>query len=219
MAKGSTQDFLEIDQIREGVVILRNKGLRGVMMVSSLNFALKSEEEQQAIIYQFQTFLNSLDFSLQIVVQSRKLNITGYLDKIKGLQDVQPNDLLRTQTASYHEFLQSLVEGGTIMTKNFFIVVPYTLFEAQSTAGAEAALKMPKIPQLSEDQFQRCKSQLWQRMEFLALGLKRMGLQVVSLSTGELIEFYWSIFHPKEAEIGYYPEIPPELAQEPGRFN
>ena len=205
---------MEIDQIREGVVILKSKGLRGVMMVSSLNFALKSDDEQQAIIFQFQNFINSLDFSLQILIQSRKLNITGYLDKINDLQASQTGELLRMQTASYYEFIKSLVEGGTIMTKTFFVVVPYTMLEAQGTVGSEAVLKMPKIPTLSEEQFQRCKSQLWQRMEFLAMGLKRMGLQASPLSTAELIEFFWSIYHPREAEIGYYPEIPPELTQE-----
>ena len=214
MAKASTQDFLEIDQIREGVIILKSKALRGIMMVSSLNFALKSEEEQQAIIYQFQSFLNSLDFSTQIIVQSRKLNITGYLDKIKDLESSQTSELMKMQTASYYDFIKSLVEGGSIMSKTFFMVIPYTLFESQGAIGSENVLRMPKIPVLTEEQFQRCKSQLWQRMEFLALGLKRMGLQVMPLSTAELIEFFWAVHHPREAEIGYYPEIPPELTQE-----
>ena len=97
------------------------------------------------------------------------------------------------------------------MTKTFFIVVPYTVLESQGAIGSESVFKMPKMPTLTEEQFQRCKSQLWQRMEFLALGLKRMGLQALPLSTPELIEFFWALHHPKEAEIGYYPEIPPEL--------
>jgi hypothetical protein len=214
MAKSSAQDFLEIDQIREGMIVLKSKGLRGIMMTSSLNFALKSEEEQQAIIYQFQSFLNSLDFSIQIIVQSRKLNITSYLEKVQQLEMSQPNELLKMQTASYYDFIKTLVEGGSIMTKTFFIVVPYTILESQGAMGSESILKMPKVPTLTEEQFQRCKSQLWQRMEFLALGLKRMGLQAMPLSTPELIEFFWALHHPKEAEIGYYPEIPPELTQE-----
>ncbi|MDP3093847.1 MAG: hypothetical protein Q8N16_03720 [bacterium] len=214
MAKSSTQDFLEIDQIREGMIILKNKGLRGVMMISSLNFALKSDEEQQAIIYQFQSFINSLDFSVQIIVQSRKLNITGYLDQIKRLEDLQLGELMKTQTASYYDFIKGLVEGGTIMSKTFFMVIPYTILEAQGVSASGSLFKMPKFPTLTEDQFQRCKSQLWQRMEFLALGLKRMELQVVPLATPELIEFFWAIHHPSEAEVGYYPEIPPELTQE-----
>jgi len=106
MVQASTQQFLEIDKIREGVVVLKNKSLRGIIMVSSLNFALKSDEEQQAIIYQFQNFLNSLDFSLEIVVQSRKLNITGYLDKLKGLAKSQENELLKIQTLEYQKFIK-----------------------------------------------------------------------------------------------------------------
>src|SRR3990167_8627543 len=98
MPNASTQDFLEIDQIREGVVILKNKALRAIMMVSSLNFALKSDEEQGSIIAQFQEFLNSLDFSCQIVIQSRRLNITGYIDTLKELEAKQTNELLRAQT-------------------------------------------------------------------------------------------------------------------------
>jgi len=211
MAKASTQDFLEIDQIREGVIILRNKALRGILMISSLNFALKSIEEQETIIYQFQNFLNSLDFSVQIIIQSRKMNITGYLDQIETLRDKQTDELMKTQTASYYDFVKGLIEGGSIMSKTFFLVVPYTISEDQGVRGSESVLRMPKIPSLTEEQFQRCKSQLWQRMEFLSLGLKRMELQAIPLSTAELIEFFWSLHHPREAEIGYYPEIPPEL--------
>jgi len=135
------------------------------------------------------------------------------LDQIKNLEDQQTNELLKMQTTSYYDFVKSLIEGSSIMSKTFFLVVPYTVLEAEGARGSDNVLKMPKIPSLTEEQFQRCKSQLWQRMEFLALGLKRMELQAVPLSTPELVEFFWSLHHPKEAEIGYYPEIPPELIQ------
>lgn len=213
MAKISTQDFLEISQIREGVIILKNKALRSMLMVSSSNFALKSETEQSAIIFQFQRFLNSLDFSCQIVVQSRRLNITGYLDKLEEIEKKQTNELLKTQTASYREFIDGLVAGGSIMSKVFFVVIPYTLLEAEQLTSPAQLIKKPKIPTLTEALFQRSKTQLWQRMEFVALGLKRCGLQAIPLTTPEIIEFLWSTHHPREAEIGYYPEIPPELAQ------
>src|SRR3989344_3931518 len=125
----TAQDFLEIKDIREGVLVLKNNQIRGIMMVSSVNFALKSEEAQSSIIYAFQNFLNSLDFSCKIVIQSRNLNITPYLDTIKALQEKQTNELLKTQTASYIEFIRELVKGENIVTKNFYIVVPYTLEE------------------------------------------------------------------------------------------
>ena len=214
MPASSTQSFLEIDQIREGLLVLKNQSLRAVMMVSSLNFALKSEEEQSAIISAFQSFLNSLDFSCQIVIQSRKLNITGYLDKIKELEAKQENELLRIQTSEYHDFIQGLVSGGTIMSKSFFVVIPFNLLEAKVVVSPIKLFKSSTNPSpLKEDEFQRCKSQLWQRMEFVALGLRRCGLQAIPLTTPELIELFWSLHHPKEAEVGYYPEVPPELAK------
>jgi hypothetical protein len=213
MPSSSTQDFLEIDQIREGLLVMKNKSLRAVMMVSSLNFALKSDDEQSAIISQFQEFLNSLDFTCQIVVQSRKLNITGYLDKIKDLVTKQENELLRSQTQAYHDFVQNLVSAGTIMSKSFYVVIPFTLLEAEAKTSPLDILKSAKIPSLTEEAFQRCKSQLWQRMEFVALGLRRCGLQAIPLTTPELIELFWSLHHPQQAEVGYYPEIPPELSQ------
>jgi len=204
MPEAPTQQFLEIEKIREGVVVLKNKSLRGVIMASSLNFALKSEEEQNAIIYQFQNFLNSLDFSTEIVVQSRILNITGYLDKLKEMEEKQENELLKFQTREYQNFIRELIAGGQILSKNFFIIVPFTLMEIPG-------MKKEKTQTLTEEQFQRAKSQLWQRMEFVALGLRRCGLQCIPLNTTELIELFWSLYHPEEAEVGYYPEIPPEL--------
>ncbi|MAF43786.1 MAG: hypothetical protein CMI54_06430 [Parcubacteria group bacterium] len=202
MPKASTQQFLEISQIKEGVIVLKNHALRGVLMVSSLNFALKSEEEQNAIIYQFQSFLNSLDFSLQIVVQSRKLNITGYLDKIKELEKKQKNELLKVQTTDYRNFIKELIKGGSIMAKSFFIVVPFTLFETKTkkATGLKELLKPSQIAgTLTKSQFQRTKSQLWQRMEFVALGLRRTGLRSVPLNTSELIELFLGLSPPSRS--------------------
>lgn len=203
MPEASTQQFLEIDQVREGVVILKNKSLRGVLMVSSQNFALKSEDEQQAIIYQFQNFLNSLDFSLEIVIQSRVLNITGYLDKLTQMEREQTNELLKIQTAEYQKFIKETIAGSQIMSKTFFTIVPFPIVDIPGVSR--------KGVSFGEDQFQRAKFQLWQRMEFLAAGLRRCGLQCTPLSTPELIELFWSLYHPEEAEVGYYPEIPPEI--------
>jgi len=205
MAQSSTQQFLEIDQIREGVILLRNKSLRGVLMVSSLNFALKSTEEQEATIYQFQNFLNSLDFSIEIVVQSRKLNITGYLDKLSEIAKKQKNELLKVQTIEYQKFINELIGGGQILSKTFFVVVPFTLIEIPGFKKQKAT----QAP--TDDQFQRAKSQLWQRLEFVVLGLRRCGLQCTPLNTSELIELFWGLYHPEDAEVGYYPEIPPEI--------
>lgn len=218
MADSSTQDFLEVQDIREGILILKNQGLRAIMMVSSLNFALKSEDEQTAIIYAFQNFLNTMDFPFQIVIQSRRINITPYLDEIKDLEEKQTNELLREQTASYYEFIKQMVQGETIMTKNFYAVIPYTLMEALGMAQSAKNFSLDKLlgtkkkqTTMTDTDFQRCKVQLWQRMEFMAQGFRRCGLEAIPLTTAELIELFWSIHHPEQAEIGYYPEILPEL--------
>lgn len=217
MADSATQDFLEVQDIREGILLLKNNTIRGVLMVSSINFALKSEEEQTAIIYAFQSFLNSLDFFCQIVIQSRNINITPYLDGLKDLEDRQTNELLRKQTTTYREFIKNMVVGDVVMTKNFYVVVPYHLMEILGAkAGTKSLLsQLPGQQQqqkpMADDEFQRCKVQLWQRMEYVAMGLRRCGVEAMPLTTPELIELFWAIHHPDQAEVGYYPEILPEL--------
>ncbi|HCC59660.1 MAG: hypothetical protein A2402_03085 [Candidatus Staskawiczbacteria bacterium RIFOXYC1_FULL_37_43] len=219
MTESATQAFLEVQDIREGVLILKNSSIRGILMVSSINFALKSEEEQTAIVYAFQSFLNSLDFSCQIVIQSRNINITPYLDSIKDLEEKQTNELLRKQTSSYREFIKNMVVGDVVMTKNFYAVVPYNLMEIFGVGSAvknfnllsQFSGKKEQNQKLDDDKFQRCKTQIWQRMEYVAMGLRRCGLEAVPLTTPELIELFWAIHHPDQAEVGYYPEILPEL--------
>ncbi len=207
--KPTTQSFLEFKEIKEGVVVLKNKALRGILMVSSVNFDLKSEEEQESIIYQFQSFLNSLDFSVQIIIQSRRLNITGYFEKLKELERGQENELLKLQTAEYRKFMEGLVAKGVIMTKQFFVVVPYSVGEISGATGGLGF--KAKTGALNEETFARAREQLYQRMEFVAIGLRRSGLGIMPLTTPELVELFWSWHHPREAEVGYYPEILPEL--------
>jgi len=216
MAILSTQQFLEVDQIKDGILVLKNKSLRGIIMVNSINFALMAEEEQNAVIGQYQNFLNSLDFSLQILVQSRKLNITSYLDKLRDLETRQINDLLRTQIVEYRNFINEIVSGGTIMNKTFYVIVPFQPIMLPSLAGAggkNAAANREKIARAAQEQFEQSKTQLAQRMEFVALGLRRCGLQCVPLNSLEIAEFLWGSHHLEDSERGYYPEIPPELIQ------
>jgi len=208
MTKVPSQQFMPVEQIREGVMVMKDKSLKGILLVSSLNFALKSEDEQMAIIYQFQNFLNSLDFSCQIIVNSRRVNITGYIDKIKGLESKQTNELLKIQTAEYRAFIEEIVANGSIMSKSFYVVVPYfpmTELPNITTSGGDSKTN------LTEKKFQNGKYQLWQRMEYVSLGIRRCGLKSATLGSEELIELLWGLHHPKQAELGYYPDLPPEV--------
>ncbi len=202
MFSKTTQEFLELDEIKDGIVILKNRGLRLVLMVSSLNFALKSEDEQKAIIYQFQSFLNSLDFSCQIVCQSRKLNITGYLEKLEEIEKKEKNELLKIQTKEYIKFIESIVKESSIMKKNFFVIVPFYF------SGTKMIMSKKNI---SDENFERGKDQILQRARFIMLGLRNCGLTARPLNSLELAEFYWSLYHPSESERGFYPDFPPDL--------
>ena len=214
MKQLSTQEFLEFKQIRDGVVVLKNNALRIVLMVSSLNFALKSEDEQNGIIYQFQSFLNSLDFPVQILIQSRKLNMIGYLDKLKEIEKKEKHELIKTQITEYHKFIENIVTRGSIMQKTFYVVVPFSILETQGLTTSQIRKQLTRInKELTEDEFQRAKIQLLQRTEFVALGLRNSGLQAVPLNTLENVELFWGLHHPKEAERGYYPEFPLDLIE------
>src|SRR3990167_6898358 len=127
----STQEFLPVSEVRDGVIVLKDGGLRALLLASSINFALKSEDEQTAFIVQFQNFLNSLDFSVQIFIQSRMLDIRPYIATLEAQFKEQLDDLMRIQIREYIEFIKSFTEAANIMTKNFFVVVPY-----EPTGGA-----------------------------------------------------------------------------------
>ncbi len=121
------QQLIRLSEIRDGIVILNDGTLRATLMVSSVNFALKSEDEQNAIVYAYQDFLNALDFPIQITVSSRKMDITPYLQEVKELRDKQQNELLRLQMDEYINFIGELVKNADIMTKSFFITVPFSV--------------------------------------------------------------------------------------------
>src|SRR3989338_8311268 len=127
----STQALLDIAEIKESTIVMKDGSLRAIIVVSSTNFSLKSGEEQNALISSYQSFLNSLSFSIQIVMQSRKLDIHSYLDKLRAVMAEQTNDLLRMQTEEYIEYISKLIEFASIMNKNFYVIVPFSIQAAK----------------------------------------------------------------------------------------
>jgi len=200
--------FLEIKDIKNNTLILKDNSLRKILKVSAVNFFLKSQEEQDAILYNFHNFLNSLEFSIQIYVSSRKMNIVSYLKKLKELEEKQTNELLLLQLREYQNFINNLVMTGEIMEKSFFVIVPFyfTSLEAIKSAPVKKEIKIDPL------EFARGKKQLQERVEFVAFGLAKCGLKVRELTTKELIELFWSIYHQNEAEIGFFPAIPPHIS-------
>lgn len=196
-----TQRLVPIKEVRDGIAVLSDGTLRSTLIVSSLNFALKSEDEQNAIILAFQDFLNSLDFPVQITVMSRKLDITPYLEELRSRKEGQDNKLLRLQMDEYINFVAELVKGSDIMTKTFLVTVPFSLQQSQKDNFWQRFLKSlqslgKKAPQLSEEDFVHYRSQLLQRVEQVAVGLRGMGLRLAPLETQETLELFYDIFNP-----------------------
>jgi len=197
----STQEFVPISEVRDGVIVLKNGGLRAVLLASSINFALKSEDEQTAFIVQFQNFLNSLDFSLQIFVQSRMLDIRPYVATLEVQYKEQLDDLMRIQIREYIEFVRSFTEAANIMTKNFFVVVPYSPPIVAKGSGIGAVLPFGKKRRTSVEMdrtFEEQVSQLEQRIAIVQQGLVRTGVRTVQLGTEEAIELLYKLFNPGE---------------------
>lgn len=201
------QEFVPVKEVRDGVVILKDGSMRAVLLASSLNFALKSPDEQQAIIFQFQNFLNSLNFSIQIFVQSRRLDIRPYIALLEERVKDQTGDLMKMQTKEYIEFIKSFTESTNIMTKSFFIVVPYSPPMMTSSGSGSIASqflsnrKNKKEVELDKmKEFEEHRSQLEQRMGVVEQGLVRSGIRAVQLGTEELIELFYKIFNPGEVD-------------------
>lgn len=199
----TTQDFVPIKEIRQGVVVLKDGSLRTVVMVSSLNFALKSADEQQSIIMQFQNFLNSLDFSIQIFIQSRKLDIRPYIALLEGRLKDQVGDLIKIQTREYIGFIKNFTENSNIMTKSFFIVVPYTPAAIKTSGGVAGVFggnKSNDTPEKRLENFEEHRSQLEERTSVVEQGLTRCGIRTVQLGTEEIVELFYKIFNPGDTE-------------------
>ncbi len=197
----STQDFVPISEVRDGIVILKDGSLRAVLLASSINFALKSDDEQTAFIVQFQNFLNSLDFSMQILVQSRMLDIRPYVSTLEVAYKAQLDDLMRVQIREYIEFVKSFTEAASIMTKNFFVVVPYSVPALSTRKGPLSLLPFGNQGSSEEKEnvaFEEAVSQLEQRIGIVQQGLIRTGVRTAQLGTEEAIELLYKMFNPGE---------------------
>lgn len=197
-----TQDFVPIKEVRDGVVILKDGSMRALLMSSSVNFALKSSDEQSAIILQFQNFLNSLDFSVQIFIQSRRLDIRPYLALLDERKKVQTNELMQIQIKEYSNFVKTFTDSVEIMTKSFFLIIPYTppTLNLSSKNGLLQKKDYNKNPQEKIEDFEENRIQLEQRVSVVENGLSRTGVRTVRLGTEEVIEVFYKLFNPGDVD-------------------
>lgn len=200
----STKRLLGIAEIREGVVVMRDGSMRAVLLVSSINFYLKNEDEQNAIVQAYVALLNSLDFPLQIVAQSRILDIAPYMTRLDEAERTQTNELLKFHIAEYRSFVKELIELGDIMTKRFFVVVPFSPLTSKRKGffgRFKDVLSPGTAVKLKEEKFQERKRELDLRVNRVITGLRSTSLSAAPLDTQSLIELYYNIYNPDLAQV------------------
>ncbi len=198
----ASQDFVQIDKIDRGVAYLKKGGLFRIVMVSGINFDLKSEDEQNLILDSFQNFINTLDFSVQFFIHSRKVNVARYLDQMKARQEEETNQLLKIQIEEYIAFIRQFVEENQIIAKTFFVVVPHHKLVKLPTAtgllgGIFGKPQTPAEPQMSDEETLQ---QLSQRVEQVIGGLEQIGLRAIPLEDEELTELFYNLYNPQLVE-------------------
>jgi len=198
----ATQRFLPIAEIHNNTVVLKNGGLRAILQATSVNFNLKSEEEQNSLIYGYQSFLNSLEFPIQILVRSKKLDIDNYLDHLKKIQEKQENELLRQQTAEYQEYIEKLVEYADIMEKKFYVIIPVDSPTGTKISFIDNFLSHvfpdDSVSKLRSRQknFKDLRKKLTQRVNQVEQALLSLNIRTKELDTKQLIKLFYQSYNP-----------------------
>lgn len=194
----TTQSFVPVKEVRNGVVVLKDDGYRGILMCSSINFALKGEDEQKAIIGGFQSLLNTLDFSIQIVVHSRKTDVRPYLAQLESRMGDQTTELMQLQLREYIAFIRNFIDSADIMTKTFYVVVPYAPGGVSALKDAASIFKGGRNTHeaaAAGSSFEEHRVQLEQRMALVISGLASSGVRAIPLGTEEIIELLYRSFN------------------------
>lgn len=204
----ATQDFVPIKEIRDGVVVLKDGSMRAVVMASSVNFALKSPDEQQAIIMQFQNFLNGLDFSVQISVQSKELDIRPYIAMLEGRYRSEVVDLMKIQIKEYIQFVKNFVGQTSVMTKTFFVIIPFspTIISSSDNPINQIVPGKQNSKLTPSAHFEENRTQLEQRIGTVSQGLSRCGIKTIQLGTEEIVELFYKTFNPGDMEKPIMPK-------------
>jgi hypothetical protein len=206
----STKELVEIADIRDSIIILKNGSLRSVIEVGAINFELKGQTEQQGIIAGFQDFLNSVDFSLQIVISSRKLNITKYLTSVEQMAETIPNELLKIQATEYLKFIAGLAELSNIVSKKFYIVVPLFVSDAPSAGGGGLGVisrlrglfsSSAIVNSFNDTTLEKYRGQMEQRIAVIASSLSGLGLGARVLEYDELLNIFYGYYNPSQAAV------------------
>lgn len=205
----SAQNFVKIQAIKDGVVFVGLNKICAILLVSSMNFILKSKEEQEAIIYGYQDFLNSLDFAIEVLITSRKVNIDTYLNYLEDTARKEEQEQIRLQIEEYVSFIKALTENNEVLSKSFYLIIPYSSVEHQKKGLLRSLFKKDEsmTQNITGENFLQFKTQLWERVDLVVNGLKRIGLNAAPLNTQEAIELFYNLYNPQKKPKQHLPDI------------
>jgi len=203
--KASTQAFIEIEEIKDDIVLMKDYSAATVLEVSAVNFWLLSTEEQQSIIYAYAGLLNSLSFPIQILILSKRMDISAYLEYLEGKIISQSSDLIKTRLVSYRELIKNIIKKNTVLEKRFFFVVPFSPLELGISGSNPGSLNKQYV-------INRAKTALYPKRDNLIRLLGRTGLKGTILNNQELTELYYNLYNPsstgrKLAPIESYTDV------------
>lgn len=203
----SSQDYLDLLDIKDGVLILNGDRFRIVLETTAVNFDLLSEAEQDAAIFAYANLVNSLDFPMQIIIRTRQVDISAYLVFLARHEKLQPSSAMRDQLHDYIEFVKQLVVENTVLYKRFYVVIPYWSLETQKQSLLEPLFqilpwmkKQRPVTTYSTETLNEAKRVFAQREEELTWQFKRLGIRVKRLTSEELLRFFYEIYNPEAAE-------------------
>ncbi len=202
MAQNSTKDLVQIYDIKDDIVILKNGALRSIIKVNAVNFELRSEDEQIAIIQNFQSFINSIDFPIQIMIRSVQLDLSDYVKSLDEATAAMDNELLKMQATEYAKFVGELAQLSNIMAKSFYVVVPFYAVEIPTSKGIFTGIKnifgksRTPVDQYDNAYIEKYKSQLAQRTDLVSSGLVGLGLKAELVSGNDLMNLFYVLYNP-----------------------
>lgn len=200
--RASTQEHLEIADIKDDIVLLKDGSCCLILKTTAINFGLLSEREQDATIYAYAALLNSLTFPIQIIIRSKKKDITSYLSLLDEEILKQRNPLLKNQMQKYRHFIEEIVKKNEVLDKEFFAVLPFSALELGATKAISSSLKKRKSLPFSKNYIlERAKMNLFPKRDQMIRQFNRLGLKTRQLNSSELVQLFYSIYNPEAVRV------------------
>lgn len=202
--KASTQDHLDVEDVRDNIVILKDGSCCLILQTTAVNFSLLSEGEQDATIYAYAGLLNSLTYPIQIVIHSQRKNIQSYLNLLSTQEGKITNPLLKSQLQKYRDFIQKTVQENEVLDKKFYIIIPFSKLELGITSTLKSTIKKkPGLPFDKDYIIQKAKTSLIPKRDHLLGQLTRLGLKANQLTTPELIKLLFQYYNPESGTVDF----------------